>query len=41
MADPKKKHPSPLEMEDVLVLHGVRVDLVRRPSGEPFSAAPS
>jgi hypothetical protein len=39
MADPKKKHPSPLEMEDVL--HGVRVDLVRRPSGEPFSAAPS
>jgi hypothetical protein len=38
MADHKKKHPSLLEMEDLL--HGVRVDLVPRPSGEPFSAAP-
>jgi hypothetical protein len=38
MADHKKKHPSLLDMEDLL--HGVRVDLVCRPSGESFCAAP-
>jgi hypothetical protein len=40
MADPKQQqHPSLLEAEDLL--HGVRIDLVRRPSGELFYATPS
>jgi hypothetical protein len=42
MADPKQQqqqHPCLREMEDLL--HGIRVDLARRPSGELFSAAPS
>jgi hypothetical protein len=39
MADPKQhqqqQRPPRLEME--ILLHGVRVDLARRPSGEPLT----
>jgi hypothetical protein len=40
MADPKQHHqqrPRPRLPETEVLLHGVRVDLARRPSGEPLT----